>query len=237
MVSYHRWRHTWDSVVDTYLVSTEFYRRKFIEGGLPAEKLAFKPLFVTPDPQPRQAGPSSYALYVGRLDQEKGIPVLLQAWQNLAVPLKIRGNGNLLSDVQHAARSSMRIELVDRLSRSELFDLFKGARFLVWPSQGFYETFGMVAIEAYACGVPVLGSRTGVAEEIVLDQQTGLHFEPENPADLTAKAQWAWDHPEEMTRMGQRARQEFEAKYSAQQNYARLMVLYQQTIEKYRAAH
>jgi hypothetical protein len=49
----HRLRHTWDADVDVYVVATDFYRRKFIEGGLPVEKLAVRPHFVEPDPLPR----------------------------------------------------------------------------------------------------------------------------------------------------------------------------------------
>ena len=59
------------------------------------------------------------------------------------------------------------VELMVRLPRNELFDLIKGAKFLVWPSEGYYETFGLVAIDAFACSVPVLASRVGVMAEIV----------------------------------------------------------------------
>jgi glycosyltransferase involved in cell wall biosynthesis len=236
MLTFHRWRGTWQTMVDTYLVATEFYRQQYIKAGLPSHKLIFKPHFVTPDPGPREAGPGDYALYMGRLAPEKGTRPLLRAWESLDIPLKIRGGGPLLAEGKAVANRSKWIELVGRLERAALFDLVKGARFLVWPSEGYYETFGMVAIEAFACGVPVIASRTGVAEQMVTDQVTGLHFEAGNPADLAAKARWAWDHPAAMVEMGHHARREFEGKYTAARNIAMLEDIYRQTIEQYQSS-
>ena len=55
-----------------------------------------------------------------------------------------------------------------------------------------------------------------------------LPFEPGNPEDLAARVAWAWTHPEEMRRMGNAARQEFEEKYTAEKNYQMLMQIYEQ---------
>ena len=236
MLTFHRWRRTWQTQVDTYIVFTEFYRQKFTDIGLPSEKIALKPHFVMPDPGPRTfslESPGDYTLYLGRLDIEKGVVPMLRAWETLDIPLKIRGGGPLVADVEQIASQSPQIEMVGRLERSALFDLIKGARFLVWPSVGYYETFGMVAIEAFACGVPVIGSRIGVGEEVVTDHQTGLHFEAGNADDLAAKARWAWEHPAAMVELGQNARREYETKYTAERNLALLTDIYQQTIERY----
>jgi glycosyltransferase involved in cell wall biosynthesis len=100
-----------------------------------------------------------------------------------------------------------------------------GARFLVFPSI-WYEGFPMTIAEAFACGLPVITSRLGSMAEIVQDGVTGLHFEPGNVADLAAKVEWAWNHPEELTRMGRAARGEYEAKYQPGANYEMLMDIY-----------
>jgi glycosyltransferase involved in cell wall biosynthesis len=232
----HRLRHTWDTDVDVYVVATDFYRRKFIEGGLPVEKLVVKPHFVEPDPRRRQQTPGDYALFVGRLDPEKGVKTLLTAWEHLgAIPLKIRGSGQLEREAQGAAQRLDTIELIDRLSQEALIQLFKGASFLVWPSKGYYETFGLVAVEAFACGVPVIASRIGVMAEIVQDGHTGLHFTPGDPGDLADKVRWAWTHPEIMAEMGRNARREYEAKYTAARNYELLMGIYGAAIQRSRA--
>jgi glycosyltransferase involved in cell wall biosynthesis len=227
MLVLHRWLKSWARLVDCFLVATEFYRRKFIEGGLPAEKIAVKPHFVN-DPGTR-GSIGQYALFVGRLSVEKGIDTLLDAWTRLGnIPLKIRGEGPLMPKVQEfAQRSCGSIEIVPRLDREGLSELIKKSRFLIWPSEGYYETFGFVAVEAFSCGVPVIASRVGVAEEIVKNRRTGLHFIPGKADNLAAKVAWAWAHPDEMGAMGHTARSEYEARYTAERNYEMLMEIYQ----------
>src|ERR1700691_5565501 len=214
MLAVHWQLKTWEKMITVYIVSTPFYRRKFIEAGFPEERLALKPHFVE-DPGLAH-NDRGYALFVGRLSTEKGVQTLLRAWEKLPhIPLKIRGEGPLLPEVSEVARKSRgSVEIVPRLDRNGLNDLMSGARFLIWPSQGYYETFGYVAVEAFSCGVPVIASRVGVAEEIVQDQRTGLHFASDDPDDLAAKAEWAWSHPKEMDEMGRIARAEYEAKYT-----------------------
>src|SRR5215475_13999890 len=94
MLATHRFLGTWHHAVDAYIALSEFSRRKFIEGGLPADKIAVKFNFAYPEP-PIGDGSGGYAVYVGRLSPEKGVQTLLDAWQSLGgtVPLKIAGDG------------------------------------------------------------------------------------------------------------------------------------------------
>jgi glycosyltransferase involved in cell wall biosynthesis len=231
MLTMHRWMKTWQHKVSAFLVATEFYRRKFAEGGLPADKLLYKPHFISPEPVlTRPPGTGDYVLYVGRLDPEKGIQTLLTAWETLTIPLKLRGSGQLEAVVRQWQREHPQapVEVVGRLSREELTSLVQNARFLVWPSLGLYETFGFVAVESFANGRPVIASDQGVLAEVVTDRRTGLHFRSGDAGDLAVKVQWLWDHPDESARMGLGARMEYAQKYSADKNYEMLMAIYQQ---------
>ncbi len=105
-----------------------------------------------------------------------------------------------------------------------------GARFLIVPSI-WYETFGRVAIEAFAQGTPVLISEIGALKEVVVDGISGIYLRAGDPADLAKKVQWAWDHPDAMAEMGQNARKEYELKYIAERNYNMLMDIYRTAIE------
>ena len=227
MLLAHRWLKTWDSKVNKYVVFTEYYRKLFTQAGIPAEKIVLKPHFVESDPGPRDKT-GNYALFVGRLAEEKGIRTLLTAWEQLPyIPLKIRGEGPLAAVVQLAMeRQGSSVIMVPRPTREGLLDLMKGARVLVWPSAGYNETFGLVAAEAFACGVPVIASRIGAMSEMVREGNTGLNFRPGDSNDLMEKVNWAWAHPDEMEEMGKRARAEFQAKYTKQHNYAALMEIY-----------
>lgn len=233
MLTAHRWIGTWRSKVDRYIVSTKFYQRKFAEAGIPANRISFKPHFVETDPGVRSA-PGDYALFIGRLSPEKGVLTLLKAWECLNhIPLYIRGDGPLAGAVAEVANSEgSLVTVVPRLSSRDLFQLIKGARFLVWPSEGFYETFGLVAIEAFGCGVPVVASKSGAMDEMVSDGHTGIQFRPTDASDLAEKVAWAWSHPEVVEWMGKNARIEFEAKYTSKKNIDALEQIYQQVLKR-----
>ncbi len=237
MLGFHNWFQTWQTKVDIYIALTEFARRKFIEGGLPAQKIMIKPNCVAKDPLPVESHDNwgskrDYALYIGRLSPEKGLGTLLRAWQRLeSVPLKIVGDGPLkekmrASIVEHVLKA---VELLGHRPLEEVFHWMGGARFLVFPSQ-WYEGLPLTITEAFACGLPVIASRLGAMAEIVEDQRTGLLFTPGDAEDLAAKVEWAWSHPKAMARMGQEARREYETKYTAEQNYEMLMAIYRRAL-------
>jgi glycosyltransferase involved in cell wall biosynthesis len=173
-------------------------------------------------------------LFIGRLDPEKGVRILLEAWKKMKIPLIIRGDGKL----DHESREFIKnenidsINMVERLSKEELDLLEINARFLIWPSQGYYETFGMVAIECFAHGIPVVASNIGVMREIVTNNETGLLFDPGDPDDLASKVEWLWHHPDESKRMGLNARKEFEEKYTAERNFQMLIDIYSSLLSK-----
>jgi glycosyltransferase involved in cell wall biosynthesis len=230
LTAIHRFAGTWDKLIDRYVVFTKFYQRLFVDAGLPADKIVVKPHFLPTDPGEReQRAYGEYALYVGRLEPEKGSLTLLDAWRRVGdIPLVVRGDGDLLHEYEGARdlRSSGKLTIVGKIPRSELNTMLKGARFLIWPSEGFYETFGNIAMEAMACGTPILASSTGVAPEMVTDGVTGMLFRPGDAADLAAKAMSAWNNPEETLQLGIRGRREFEKRFAADENYDQLQQIY-----------
>ncbi|MEW6447675.1 MAG: glycosyltransferase family 4 protein [Bacillota bacterium] len=234
MLTVHRFLRTWTRMVDVYIALTEFSRRKFFEGGLPADKIVVKPNFVHPDPGPGDHH-GGYALFVGRLAPEKGLETLLKAWEKLGgrIPLKIAGDGPLASLVAEAAERLPGVQWLGRRSKDEVLRLMKDATVLLFPSVS-YEGFPMTIAEAYATGLPALSSRLGAMVEIVCDGRTGLHFRPGDPEDLAAKVEWAWTHPRQMAEMEQEARREYEAKYTAERNYEMLMDIYQLAVRRHR---
>lgn len=232
MLTYHRARRTWQKEVDGYIVLSEFARRKFIEGGLPAAKLFVKPNFVSRVPVPIPVHPSGdFALFVGRLTPEKGLDVLLNAWKSLAqIPLKIIGDGPLRDQVDSYANNHAGVIVLGHISRDLVFNWMVGARFLVFTSS-WYEGFPMTIVEAFSCGLPVIAPRFGGIPEIVRDAETGLLFTAGDMSDLAEKVRWLWDHPELSAAMGREARREYEEKYMPERNYEMLMDIYHRVIE------
>jgi glycosyltransferase involved in cell wall biosynthesis len=228
MLITHRLRRTWTKAVDRYVVPTEFMRRKFIEGGLPPQKIAVKPNFVDPDPGPG-TGQGGYAAFVGRLSAEKGIDTLLAAWAQAGVslPLKILGDGPLAPRVQQAAAQSACIQWLGQRTLEEVQQAMGEAACVVVPSTWF-EGFPKIIVEAFAKGTPVIAARLGSMAEVVDDGRTGLHFQPGDAASLAAAVAQLTADPAKLAAMRRAARREYEEKYTAQINYEHLMHLYRQ---------
>jgi glycosyltransferase involved in cell wall biosynthesis len=230
MLMTHRGLGTWSKTVDMYIALTEFGRRKLVEGGLPADKIAIKPNFAYPDPGPGR-GSGGYAVFVGRLSAEKGVDTLLEAWQQLGFrpPLKLLGDGPMATTVQRASAKESSIEWLRHVPLDVVYDLVGEAMFLVLPSQ-CYETFARVAMEAFAKGTPVIVSKLGAMAAMVDDGRTGLYFKPGDPADLAAKVRQILADPLRLARMRQAARQEFDRKFTADANHKSLMAIYEQAL-------
>jgi glycosyltransferase involved in cell wall biosynthesis len=230
MLTVHRAIGTWSGVVDAYITPTNFARDKFISGGLPEDRIFAKPNFVDPDPGLRAGsvgGDGEYAIFVGRLSHEKGLDVLLRAWQDKSLPrLKIVGDGPLADQVKAAVASNPAVEWLGRREMDEVFDLIGAASLLVFPSE-CYETFGRTAVEAFAVGTPVVASGHGAPGDVVGNGRTGLHFKPSDAGDLAAKVKQLMGDRDLRVRMRDDVRREYLAKYTGAQNYDMLMNIYE----------
>ena len=227
MVTAVHWRlKTYQTKVGAYIALTRFAKDLFCAAGLPAERIHVKPNFVLPDPGQREGAGAGF-LYAGRLQPEKGVATLLRAWQGLDYSLVMLGDGELRSQVVGVSERSRTIRYEGAVPREKLFAIMKQSMALVFPSEWF-EGFPLLIAEAMACGVPVIASRLGAAGALIVDGVTGLLFNLGDAADLAAKVRWLASHPEDAVRMGQQARQEYEAKYTPEQNYRLLMNIYAQ---------
>jgi glycosyltransferase involved in cell wall biosynthesis len=226
MLGVHNIRGTWTKAVNRFYTLTDFARNKFIEAGLPAERIDVKPNFVDPDPKPGD-GKGGYAVFVGRLSPEKGVSTLIEAWSMLEskLPLKIVGDGPMFDELKKQCGTESNIELLGRKSADEMLQIVGDASFLVMPSV-WYETFGRVIIESYAVGTPVLVSNMGAMRELVVDGVTGLLFQPGDARDLANKADQMFAKRECLHAMRHAARRIYEEKYTAAENYEHLMAIY-----------
>jgi glycosyltransferase involved in cell wall biosynthesis len=217
----HRAAGTFRREVGRYIALCQFARDKLLATGLPADRVVVKPNF-TPDRHADSElhGPRSGALFVGRLSIEKGVGVLLKAWESLDVELQVIGPGSS-ADMQRPASVHFRGTVDD----ADLALAMRRAAFIVMPSL-VYEGFPMVVAEAFSAGLPIVASRLGALAELVEDGVTGLHFNANDPLDLAAKVRWAQSHPEHMQVMGARARAMYLRRYTPQANYLRLMEIY-----------
>ena len=186
---------------------------------LPAERIAVIPVglgreFVPATPSPAQRdryglGPR-YALYVGNFLPHKNLPRLLRAWA--ALPATIRGTHRLvLAGGDRAGRPALEtlarslgvtagVGFAGLVADEDLPAVYGGAAVLVLPS--LEEGFGLPALEAMACGAPVIASRRGALPEVVGD--AGVLVDPEEGEALTAALTRVLDSERERASMAKR---------------------------------
>ena len=224
MLNAHRRAGTFERMVDMYSVPSEFCAQRMAGNDISRDKIAVRPNFLLRDPGARHAS-ENFALFVGRLCEEKGVRQIIQAWRRLPhIPLVVVGEGPLRDEVQRTAPKN--VIFWGALPPAETLTRTKAARFLVFPSVG-YETFGMAVLEAGACGVATVGSRLGAIPELVQEGRTGLLFDPHNGEELVAKVEWAWSHPVSMNEMGAAARRQYLHHFTAEKAYVELTALYE----------
>jgi glycosyltransferase involved in cell wall biosynthesis len=237
MVGTHKIAGTWRNRVAAYIAVSEFAREIYIAGGLPAEKITVKPNFIHPTPPPGDGG-GGYALYVGRLSQEKGIVTMLNAWKGAhsAIPLRIVGEGPLAELVTTATQECSRIEYLGAKSLPDVLDLMRNAEFLIFPSE-WYETMGRTIMEAFAVGTPVVATNIGPPATMVLQGVTGFHFPPGNVAGLRERVEWCSRNLNQVRAMRPKARQAFENSYTGTANARMLLAIYERARDTAGHAH
>jgi glycosyltransferase involved in cell wall biosynthesis len=220
--------------ISAFICLNEFYRTKFLEAGVAANKLFLRPnsidaLPLMPAPAP-EARP--YAVYFGRLSPEKGLLTLLRAFEQAApARLKIAGTGPMEAELQQFIRDKGldNVELVGFLSGAQKSELLSRALFAVIPSE-WYENFPVVALECFAAAKPIVASRMGGLPSIVSEGETGLLFTAGNATEIAEKVRYMFAHPYEADRMGRRAREIVETKYSRERSYQDLMDIFRKVV-------
>lgn len=234
-IALHRRLGTWIKQVDAFIALTEFQRQRMIAAGLPAERMQVKPNFYPGAPAVvpwTERCPC--AVFAGRLTTEKGVESLVRAWLLWgaeAPELRIIGDGGLRGELERlaATKPQVPIRFLGQLAGEAAQAEIARAQLLVLPSEWF-ETFGLVVLEAAAFGTPAAVSDIGPLPFIVKHGVSGVVFAPTNPQSLLAEVRRAWDTPGLLERLGQGARAEFAAKYTEEANYATLLAIYQQAL-------
>ncbi|MEO0480377.1 MAG: glycosyltransferase family 4 protein [Planctomycetota bacterium] len=216
MLFVHRLRGTYRSDVDAYITLTEFARQKMSEASVPRERSHVVPNFLADDPSPGDFEARDGVLFVGRLNPEKGVRTLLEAFSDPSSDgpkLTIAGDGPLRDAVAQAASENPRIEWLGAVEREGVLGAMARASMLVFPST-WYEGFPMTIVEAFASGLPVVASEIGSLSSIV-DDEVGATVMP-GDAEALREAVLRLSGDEALRReLGETARSRFETEFSA----------------------
>jgi glycosyltransferase involved in cell wall biosynthesis len=245
MLFNHNMRGTWMNRVQAFICLSKFSRNKFIDGGLPADRLFTAPNFMVGDPGPGEGcetyhkgtGGERFALFAGRISREKGLQTVIEAWRSVkGMPLKIVGDGPLAAELRKTAADIPNVQFLGRIPPEEVLPMMGKAACVIIPSV-WYENCPKTLLESFAKGTPIIASRIGALEEMVDDGRTGLHFKPGDAADLArTMGRFAALTPQQIEIMRAEARQEYETKYTAEAHYPQLLSIYQQAQNNLRCA-
>ena len=182
---------SWDartaSTVDRFLANSTHVRDQIREHFRRDAQVVHPPVRTdrfTPD---TSVGREDFWLCFGAHEPYKRTDLAIEAAVRARTKLVIAGGGSAIGALKHQARSapSGLIEFRGRVTHDELVDLYRRARCLIYPQ---IEDFGIVAVEAQACGCPVVARRAGGALDSVRDDETGAFFDRDDPTAIVAAA-------------------------------------------------
>ncbi|RYE37124.1 MAG: glycosyltransferase family 1 protein [Sphingobacteriaceae bacterium] len=222
---------TWKNC-NKYIVLSEHARKLFLHSNL---QLTEKQLVVKPNfssvPDLKIQNRADHFLYVGRLSVEKGIMLLLSVFSSGSNKIKIAGDGPLKEEVLRYASKYPNIEFLGILNKTEIFKLMQQCTALVFPSVWF-EGMPLTIIEAFACGTPIISSRLGAMETMIVNGFNGLHFEAGNETDMKKKLDdWTSFSSEEKKRYQTNASKSFDKNYTSNINLNQLIQIYTEVID------
>jgi glycosyltransferase involved in cell wall biosynthesis len=194
-----------------YLVASSFTRETLVENGTERSSISVVPYGVDtarfkPDPQRRSApGEKLKLLFVGRINQRKGIKYLLEALRLLGSnDVHLTVCGRVVDGLELFRSFTGQVEVRPSVSSAELVAAYRSADIFVFPSVA--EGFGQVLLEALACGLPILSTTHTAAPDLIEDGVQGFIVEPRRPDLIADRIDWALHHRAEVAEMGSQAR-------------------------------
>jgi glycosyltransferase involved in cell wall biosynthesis len=216
-----------------YICLTEFARELLLKSGVAEDKIYLCPNHIETSAFTPQYGGGQYVLYLGGLYRDKGVMTVVKAFQKLPhIPVKFVGAGDAEQEMRDYIQQHQmsNVEIVGFKSGEEKLQYLRNSMFTICASH-CYETFGLVVLEAYASGKPVVASAMGALPYIVEHQKTGLLFESQNSDDLAEKVRWLHERPDAIDHMGRNARALVERKYDSRLRYAALHDIFENVIQ------
>lgn len=230
---FHKLTRIYGERINAFTVPSRFAGNKMVERGVPANKITVIPQPLDITDLPANYEPGDYVLFAGRIVDLKGYATLIRAAAGLPLRVIILGDGpadqkaelTRLLQVENAAN----VEWLGSKSNEQVHEYMRRSRFVVVPSE-WYDNFPAVIREAFASGKPVIASRIGGIPELV-DDETGILFEPHNVAELRAAMLELDRDPERIVRLGRNARRRAETLLDPAAHLKSLERLYQNLLQ------
>ena len=193
-----------------FLVASSFTRDSLVEHGARAEDIVVIPYGVDLErfhPAPRLARKDGrlQLLFVGRINQRKGIKYMLEALRMLnSDEVHLTVCGRVVDDLELFKPFASQVTIRPSVSGEELVQAYQQADLFVFPSVA--EGFGQVLLESLASGLPILSTTHTAAPDLIEDGVQGFIVEPRRPDLVAERIAWAIEHRTELAEMGVQAR-------------------------------
>ena len=193
-----------------FLVASTFTRDSLIENGAALSTITVIPYGVDlkrfhPAAQANSTNGKLKLLFVGRINQRKGIKYLLEALRLLeTLNFELTICGRVLDDLALFKPFAGQVNIRPSVGADELVQAYQAADLFVFPSVA--EGFAQVLLESLACGLPILSTTHTAAPDLIEDGEQGFIVSPRRPDLLAEKIAWAASHRPELARMGVAAR-------------------------------
>lgn len=215
--------------VDKFIAVSSFVKDVHVKHlGLGDSDLVMIPNFYHPEinGQRGKAGglPEDYILFVGALIPDKGVNVLIQAFQKLDTRTKLVLIGGTHPDYRY--QSTQNILIIEDVPHDVVMQAFSSCKFAVFPSI-WPEPFGIVAIEAMSQRKAVIASDIGGLKDIVVDGETGIIVPPNDLDRLAEAISYLLRRPETALEMGQKGYNRFVKNYTPDVVVPRIVEIYQ----------
>lgn len=221
-----RFRRTFLDHVDRFMVLTEFQKQRFVEGGIPAERISLMPNFSqTPKDQQHSPELGETVSFVGRLSREKGVELFLNAAERLP-HLKFAAAGNDRWIKESGRRVPENVELKGFLSGKDLDDFYRTSKMLCFPCQWF-EGFPNVMITAMEHSKPIIAANIGALPEIIGHGECGILHEPSSVDELVNAIETLDNNNALCSSMGVRGNRRVQEHYHESVVYPRLIRIYE----------
>ncbi|HHZ88054.1 MAG TPA: glycosyltransferase family 1 protein [Chromatiaceae bacterium] len=214
--------------VDQYIAVSQFHRSKMIEYGFPESQISYVPNCIDTSQFSPSGKDDGYALFFGRLSEEKGLRVLLDAASLCPdIPIVITGTGPEEQNLKQAASRSglTNIKFVGFKSGDALKDVLDRASFTIISSK-LYENCPMTILESMAMRKPVIGSRIGGIPELINEGENGFLFDVGDHEGLAEKMKLLWESPSQRAEIGSRGREMVSQHFSPEKHLQQLLSVY-----------
>jgi glycosyltransferase involved in cell wall biosynthesis len=191
-----------------FIAPSRFLAGKMTQAGVFPERMRLLNHFIDADTIAAASAIGNGFVYAGRLSHEKGVDVLIEATGQLpGVMVDVLGDGPARQELEGlAARVAPgRVRFRGRLDKASVHAAMRSALAVAVPSR-WYENQPITILEAFACGVPVVGSRIGGIPELVADGVNGYTVAPDDPSALAARMRDLASSPADALELGRAAR-------------------------------